>query len=82
MLVSCVNLDQFHHLVYRVRALRFELALLQEEILTLEFDHGTLAEIGRRMITFVRLSGLLGVAVTWREGPETLASSDIRPSDS
>src|SRR5713226_7465763 len=39
-----------------MRALRFELAFLQEEVFTLEFDHGTQAEIGRRMITFVRLS--------------------------
>jgi len=54
MLLSRMNLNQFHHLVYRMRALRFELALLQEEILALEFDHGTLAEFGWRMITLVR----------------------------
>jgi hypothetical protein len=44
MLLSSMNLNKLHHLVYRMRALRFELALLQEKILTLEFDHGTLAE--------------------------------------
>jgi len=32
-------------------ALGFELALLQEEILALEFDHAALAQVGTRMIT-------------------------------
>ncbi len=39
MLFSRVNLDQLHHFVYCMRPLGFELALFQEEIFTLEFDH-------------------------------------------
>jgi len=46
MLLTCVNLDQLHHLVHRMRALCFELAIPQKEILTLEFDHRTLVEAG------------------------------------
>jgi hypothetical protein len=46
MLIFRMNLDQLQHFVYRMRPLRFELALFQQEILTLEFDHGTLGESG------------------------------------
>ena len=45
MLISCVNLDQLHHFVHGMGAFRFELALLQEQILALEFDHAALAEM-------------------------------------
>lgn len=41
-----MNLDQLHNFIYRTRTLRFELVLLQEENLTLEFDYGALAETG------------------------------------
>lgn len=38
MLLICMNLDEFHHFIYGVRALDFELAIFQEEILALETD--------------------------------------------
>jgi hypothetical protein len=44
MLILGMNLDQLYHFVDRMRTLRFELALFQEEILALEFDHAALAE--------------------------------------
>jgi len=39
-----MNLDQLHHFVNSMGAFGFEFALLQEEILALEFDHAALAE--------------------------------------
>ena len=45
MLIPRMNLDQPHHFVYSMRAFCFELALLQEEILALEFDHAGVAEM-------------------------------------